>query len=583
MRKRQNTLCIALLILAMLLSACGQSETPAAVAPTPVETSPAPTPVSQELVLDLPFNGVEDMAFVMTFSSEGQYQVSEEDFADGALHMAGDGELSVINVIQTLEPGMIAHFRTRSSGVGPCYTARFGFFVEGQLGNMEKAILLDSCPENLYRISSVDFADGGEVETSLSLSGSVPVFADEWVDTIFWLTPDGETIYYFITNPDDTVHVSYGAVALPEEWQSPEWFLDLLGFFEPEMGNLADMYVDVDFIRVARGDLDSYLYSNVPAYLENQALLDTFLAQAPQSFPISQGENPVEADAQEVEQDSPQNESNDYDRLLTWPDPAPVLPYLLRVEDLEKCIQGEDSMYGVELHPYGYTFVARLRNLAFEPYYFAWPTSECVVEQRLTAAVAPVTLPQMREFLRLKANIRSGPNEAPINFVYKNEGGINLMLVKENLINEIAVGVEGNALAYGNTLIEASTAQLPEGGLPIPDLVAAPSDEMDEEAAEVYLDEAWLMGTDNKRLEQYEWAFFLVVRLRAPVEKLEAAAYHPASETYLSYYWTEQPEVGEDLVMMDDLNTVEGIEGFYLIRIWADGALVAELPVEVAE
>jgi hypothetical protein len=78
--------------------------------------------------------------------------------------------------------------------------------------------------------------------------------------------------------------------------------------------------------------------------------------------------------------------------------------------------------------------------------------------------------------------------------------------------------------------------------------------------------------------------------LKKPVEKIESAVYHPDSQTYLSYYWMDNP--GEDEMLpiagclakgqAQNVNSYYFRDGqdTYLIRIWADGELVSEFEVE---
>ena len=235
-----------------------------------------PDPV--DIVLDLEFESESDINWV-SFPPELENLDMETIMVNGVLHMSGENQLFGLNMKYNLEPGLLVHYRPRSSEAGPCYSAGLGFDPDPA---QNKTFSLGGCPDSLLNAEVVFNRDhfGDSIGARLPIRGSVPVVADAWVDLIFWITPERDQLYFFATNTDDPEHVTYGSVLLPEDWQVTRWNTGIAAYFEDEEGG-----VDVDFARIAKGPLASYLYYNVPAYLENQEEIDQFLEQSPEPMP----------------------------------------------------------------------------------------------------------------------------------------------------------------------------------------------------------------------------------------------------------------------------------------------------------
>ncbi|MBN1122189.1 MAG: hypothetical protein JXJ17_14020 [Anaerolineae bacterium] len=233
--------------------------------------------------LNLEFESTEDLNWV-TIPSDMENQDKEIFMVDGTLHMSGENRLHGLGMKYKLEPGLLVHYRTRSSAAGPCYRAGVGFSSEQ---TQSKGIGLGGCPDAIHDAEAVFNRDhyGDSIFAKLPIRGSVPVIADEWVDRIFWIPSEGDQLYYLASNTNDPEHITYGAVTLPEDWQTTRWDTDVSAFFDAEGGDLVSQYVDIDFVRIADGPLSDYLYYNLPAYLENREDIDQFLGETPEPMP----------------------------------------------------------------------------------------------------------------------------------------------------------------------------------------------------------------------------------------------------------------------------------------------------------
>jgi hypothetical protein len=260
-------LVVSLLVLILSLSAC--------------QSKPKFDP--EDIELELEFESADDLNWVTIPSEVGNLD-TVMFLVDGALHLSEGSQLRSIGMKYKLEPGLLVHYRTRSAAAGPCYRAEISFAPDQ---TQSKGIGLGGCPDAIHDIEAIFNRDhyGDSISAKLPLRGSVPVIADEWVDRIFWITPEGDQLYYLASNTNDPEHITYGSVILPEGWQTARWDTGVSGFFDAGVGDLASQYVDIDFVRIADGPLSGYLYSNLPAYLENREEIDLFLEQTPEPLP----------------------------------------------------------------------------------------------------------------------------------------------------------------------------------------------------------------------------------------------------------------------------------------------------------
>ena len=307
----------------------------------PTGKSNKPTPLTPPTIkLDLNFEDEDDLKWVQFQTGEGMPENNPQDaLVDGAIRLGGENSFSFMGITYDLEPNHFVHFRTRSGGQ-TCGCTGLG---KG-LGDQSIGFRLETCTDSLYNISVVFNRDnyGDSVSANLPKSGSVPGFADEWIDEIIWLNESGDVLYYFITNPNTPLQVMYGSVALPEDWQYARWGIGIDGFYGVDENSKPLGYKDIDFIRVGSGSLQSYLTYFIPAYLENQAELDAFFetpaAPMPELLPAPQqdgsqtedengvdGEPVSELPAQEAEHTETLPDQSESTELPAQEADAPIL------------------------------------------------------------------------------------------------------------------------------------------------------------------------------------------------------------------------------------------------------------------
>ena len=574
-----------------------------------------------KIKLDLEFESAEDLRWMQIFTFNGE-PVNDPQGAlvEGALCFGGDNIYSFTNMTYDLEPGMFIHFRTRSGG-NTCG----GVGLNQNMMDQSKGFSLENCTDGMFAASVVYNRDnfGDSIYANLPLTGSVPGFKDEWVDAIIWLNESGDQFYYFINNPENTAQIMYGSVALPEDWQYDRWGIGVSAYYDMlEGANHPSGNKDIDFIRIGSGTLQSYLNDYVPAYQENKEELENFLSTPPQAMPellpqqqgneqpeeegMSEDENNSEGEATEgeemaeeqiEEQTQPEEEIvqeeevyEAFSGVLTWPDPEPILPYLAKLENLEgTCKECENTVYGVDMTPFGYVFTVSFGN---PPDNGANPNS--YVKEWIQLYDKPVNNYELLYYYKLIGRFPSSSQAGePLQFIYKNGGSeVNLMIYKDNVLVTAGVYNVGNYYDPASQIVKDTVVLLPGEGLAVPELVSAPSVDLDEEAAAEILDAAWLGAFDAPAVPEFSFSgrdnFWL--RLKAPVEKVELAVYHPETQTYFSYAWMDNPPVDTNIAMTGCFFNGERTSpnGYYrehyggelLVRVWADGRLINEFSVE---
>ncbi len=269
MKKRQNILWISLLVLAAaLLASCNMG------ASSELIPNPTPLPDPVDIKLDLQFDRADDLAWLGLMYMDDK-PGKEIQIEDGMLHLTADQRVLAFDLKYQLEPGYVLHYRTRVSAAGPCNEIKVSGLAFG------------GCVDGLYDFSASRDLDeyGSGYHGELPVHGSVPALGDVWVDRIVWLNPAGDAMYYVITNTDSPEFVMYGSVAIPEESQDDRIGVWLDSYFEFDSPKASGQYHDIDFIRMVRGSLESYLFYHVPAYLENEEEMDAFLAEPPSPMP----------------------------------------------------------------------------------------------------------------------------------------------------------------------------------------------------------------------------------------------------------------------------------------------------------
>ena len=364
--------------------------------------------------------------------------------------------------------------------------------------------------------------------------------------------------------------------------------LGLAAFLTRARMQMRGQYVDIDFIRVGSGTLKSYLTESVPAYLENQEELDAFLdtpaAPLPEFIsPHQQGSSQSEGATGD------QMAGGASSQVLTWPEPETILPYLVTLEELERCDNCAYTVHGVEMSPLGYVFST---SFGFPPDGRPLPQGS-FIRQWVQIFTNPIDREELINYYKLFSRIQPYQAGEPIQFIY-NWGGTesNLMLNKANILTIASVSSAGKNLRIGSQIVNDTLARIPEEGLITPEMAAEPSTDFNEEAAAKFLDAAWVGTFEEPATPVYSFDYRTNVwlRLKAPAALVEMAIYHPDSQTYLSYFWIENPPVDVDVSMTGCVSTKDtqspgqyyqgNYQGPKLIRVWVDKQLVSEFAIE---
>ena len=574
------------------------------------EPTASPTPTPPKMKLELEFESEDDLKWFQFFEMNGDTtENSQAALIDGAIRFGRQNTFPACNIKYEISANQFVHFRTRSSGL---ICGNEG--LERGLTDQSKAVVLGNCTDELTDATAIFNRDsyGDTIYASLPVSGSLPGFENEWLDEILWLNETGDQVFYVAYNPDNPVLVLYGSVALPKDWQYDSWGIHIGAHYQAGEG-AESAYRDVDFIRIGLGSLKSYLYYFVPAYQENQAELDAFLETSPGPLPEllpaeQEGSQPeeknlTEAESEDSTQMTGQTEPEQVDeavleagyepdeQVLTWPEPESILPYLVKFDELERCdgCEAGTAVYGVELSPFGYTFSVSFGT----PPYDNMPFNSSYIKEWVQIYSKPIDEGELLDYYGLYSRILSYEAGEPIPFIYHYANAeSNLMLFKENVLVTAAVSNAGNNYRAAAQIVKDTLARLPEEGLSNPEMAAQPSTELNAQAAEKFLETAWLgdFTAPSVPVDSLSGRVDLWLRLKAPAQKVEAAIYHPESRTYLTYTWMENPPADVNLAMTGVFSTkdtqsphpyyLEYYSNPFLIRVWVNGELVSEFAAE---
>ena len=250
--------------------------------PEPTATiTNTPTPEPVDMIVDLELDDIDDLEmFELPYEDFDQQEQppSEVILYDGVIHLGGNSPIDFVNPKPVLYHNYLVHLRARTGKYGPCFA--MGTYFQLEEGR-RKVLSLSGCPNNNYTSYAwLDDGKGGGTRAWLEAWGAVPVIADEWVDMVLWLHPDGNKVFFAFSNTSDPIHIIYGGASLPDHWQSSRWKVAINGYMYPKWGT-EDQYLDVEFLKFAEGDLGSYLYYNFPAYMIFKEEIDLFLIETP--------------------------------------------------------------------------------------------------------------------------------------------------------------------------------------------------------------------------------------------------------------------------------------------------------------
>ncbi len=228
----------------------------------------AAEPQSMEFSIlhSLDFTDTADLSALTTLMSS--HLSAANILPEGALRLGGETAVQGIFSQASVPAGSFSHVRLRVSSDTACFFT--GLKLDGA-----REVHIEGCPDGSYSIVGNDANSWG----MSPLSGSAYGFPVEWADMILWSHPDGDKLFFFISNAGE---ISYSSVQLLADWQT-EGRIFVQSNFESE-----SQYLDVDFIRIIEGSLKGYMNENIPAYLANQANVDTFLRNSPQTYPLGE-------------------------------------------------------------------------------------------------------------------------------------------------------------------------------------------------------------------------------------------------------------------------------------------------------
>ncbi len=424
--------------LVFVLTACGQSS----VSENPVP--PTATPEPPKIKLDLEFESEDDLNWMNLISNQGSPSTSPNSaLSAGTLKLSKENHFFAAGLQYSLEPNHFVHLRVRPSQGQVCYGVGLEY---SDTPNQSQSIGLDACTNNAYNAGAVFNLDhfGNSIFAQLPLSGTVLANQDAWNDLILWLPPGSDQLYLLVSDPDDPAFIMYGATSLPEDWQVNRWNVSITAYFDDSTDATPQTALDIDFIRIGQGPLVNYLYHSVPAYLENQDELNSFFSQTPAPLPELRGpqdaaqEMPATAseeseDTGEQAQDNTQGaaptETQNDAQALTWPDPISILPYLVTLDDLERCNGCAHTRYGVELSPFGYIFSAAFGTPDLGDF-----APESYILHSIQLFDTPINADELFEYYRERGRFQTYNAGEPIPFIFNNSGlESNHILFKSNL------------------------------------------------------------------------------------------------------------------------------------------------------
>ncbi|MCB2214365.1 hypothetical protein KQH50_03100 [bacterium] len=563
--------------------------------------SSAPDPAKTRL--ELSFDSPDDLDWI-TFAPEDEAADIENVIQDGVLHLAGGGSIFAVNNRYELESGYLIHYRLRTSEDGPCFGTGLEFAPNGE---QTKSIGVDGCGNNALNVGAAfnKDNDGDTIGSSLPLRGTVPLLADQWVDIVFWISDAGDEIRYVFGHTSGQQQVAYGGVTLPEDWQSERWRNGLVIYFDTAEGEIEQVYVDVDSIKVASGSLSSYLYYDFPAYESYQDEIDAFLAQPAADFPeLTAGDEQSETSLEEdganeaddeavadVTEAAPTNTADTGDDF--WPAVGGFSDLMLQYEDLPE----EFNFYQLE------TKFTNVGNFEILSKTFRqgetrsggglWVVNALTIsENEFTEEIVK----QLLDFTRYDSMNEDAPAVGPVAFSFRRQPFDRYLFTKGNMMvdlycNSAYTGyhdycspenLAGLAQLIYDRLPEEATALSPitfddsDSSSEISDLQIVVK-EGREQMVEVFREEPLGVGVSAQEAIEARWF------VQDWLSSLRLGVYWQQGERYV-YAWEadslEGLGVGEHsagITLAEAGDPLRLPEGDYIVRIFADEALADEI------
>ncbi len=198
----------------------------------------------------------------------------EKYLQNGSLVFSAENGLREVNTKFALPNEMFYHIRLKVPNNGPCFSAQVFYFT--MANNSEKSLRISGCNENTLTLNAIINNPDGSQIAPIQINGNVMVNADQWIDLIFGVNPEGDKIFCFAGDPEEASQFLYNVITLPEEWQSKAWGFSFGGFFDAAADTTTQV-VEIDFLRLGRGDISSYLLHHLPGYIDKHEEIDRLL------------------------------------------------------------------------------------------------------------------------------------------------------------------------------------------------------------------------------------------------------------------------------------------------------------------
>lgn len=171
-----------------------------------------------------------------------------------------------------LEGGSLIHYRVKSKTQtmdGPVFTIDFN-----NIESDAEAFRLYAMSSNNYYVDVLRMND----YSNLGFDGNNTISLDEWMDFIYYLSPEN-VLTIFIFNPSDDSGYLSTSVVLPEEWQNQFWnssmFIDY-GFWQGQIDE-NELSLMIDFINYSTLPIEEYFAEYVDAAKANEDDIHTML------------------------------------------------------------------------------------------------------------------------------------------------------------------------------------------------------------------------------------------------------------------------------------------------------------------
>lgn len=291
-----------------------------------------------------------------------------------------------------------------------------------------------------------------------------------------------------------------------------------------------------------------------------------------------------------------QQPSGQADEMFTWPDPQPIMPYLVTEIDPTLCPGcTERTIYGVILHPLGYIFRVVHGQQQGDPRPGKDTNGYFIHQVQILTQAWPLF--DYIEDMRFGSNLPPYMEGKPYIIDDRNSFGKITFLSKQNVVEKGMLLGSGADSENVVKLVQSAVERIPDDGLLTPDMVAPPPMDLNEPLFAATIEEIWVGHNDNynKELSQIAGNTYgtnLWINLKKPVNRLAAAIMIEDSHTFLQYQWMDNPPVDTTMIFLNNVlnesDTYVDSHQYGQARklkffVWINGELVKEIPLDIHE